>query len=249
MKPAALLPLGLLALLGLAPGAGTAARDTCTARSGPIAATVIELYTSEGCSSCPPADRWLSAQRRQPGVVALAFHVNYWDGLGWRDRFASGEWTRRQAEQRAVNGARYSYTPQVIVQGQDRRDWPSMRGAASAPARVDLTLTRDGERLVAQVQPRPGAPARLAGYWAVTEHGHETRVRAGENDGATLRHDAVVRELKAIDAWPANATTTLSFAPTTPADPQHPREVALVVVDAATGRPVQALSQLFSPGC
>jgi hypothetical protein len=66
-----------------------AAADLCQATSAPTPPTVIELYTSEGCSSCPPADRWLSKLKGQPGVLALAFHVNYWDRLGWPDRFAS----------------------------------------------------------------------------------------------------------------------------------------------------------------
>ena len=74
---------------------------------------MVELYTSEGCSSCPPADRWLSALKDGPPVVALAFHVDYWDRLGWKDRNASPAYTRRQAAQQRFNGARFSYTPQV----------------------------------------------------------------------------------------------------------------------------------------
>ena len=90
---------------------------------------MVELYTSEGCNSCPPADRWLSTLKADPAVVALAFHVDYWDRLGWKDRFASAAFTARQAAQQATNGARFSYTPQVVVDGRDRNDWsPRRRG-------------------------------------------------------------------------------------------------------------------------
>src|SRR5688572_7390063 len=91
-----------------------AAADACTAASPRTIVPVVELYTSEGCNSCPPADRWLSTLKAAPDVVALAFHVDYWDRLGWKDRFASAAFTQRQANQQASTGARFSYTPQVI---------------------------------------------------------------------------------------------------------------------------------------
>lgn len=231
------LPLLLLAACPLA----LADTPACQARSGERIAPVVELYTSEGCSSCPPADRWLSRLAREPGVVALAFHVNYWDSLGWRDRFATAEFTRRQAEQRAVNGAPYNYTPQVVVQGIDSRDWPARPAPTAIAGRplVDITLTREARSLAATVTPRPGAPARLAAWWAVTEDGHRSAVSAGENRGETLTHDAVVRELQTVPAWQGAAT--LQFTPATPAPDGHPRAVSLVVTDAATGRPLQAL--------
>lgn len=231
------LPLLLLAACPFA----LADTPACQARSGERIAPVVELYTSEGCSSCPPADRWLSRLAREPGVVALAFHVNYWDSLGWRDRFATPEFTRRQAEQRAVNGAPYNYTPQVVVQGIDSRDWharPAPTEIAGRPL-VDITLAARAGGYDASVMPRPGAPVRLAAWWAVTEDGHRSAVAAGENRGETLRHDAVVRELHPVPAW--RGATSLQFAPAMPAQAGHPRAVSLVVTDAATGRPLQAL--------
>src|SRR3989442_5305143 len=111
-------------LLALVVGVNAAAAPQCTARSGASVNPLVELYTSEGCNSCPPADRWLSALKSRPDVVGLAFHVDYWDRLGWKDRFASAEFTRRQSEQQSVNGARLSYTPPVVVDGHDRKDWP-----------------------------------------------------------------------------------------------------------------------------
>ena len=92
---------------------GTSAA-TCTAQSGAQRATLLELYTSEGCDSCPPADRWLSNQKSSPVaglVVPLAFHVDYWDNLGWKDPFGSPENTRRQHAQAGFSGAKFVYTP------------------------------------------------------------------------------------------------------------------------------------------
>ena len=216
--------------------------QTCMARSGAQAAPVVELYTSEGCNSCPPADRWLSALKADPATVALAFHVDYWDSLGWTDRFASAANTQRQTQQQAVNGSRYNYTPQVVVNGMDRKDWS---GIATLPARetssVQISLTRSGAQVTATVQ--SNASSRLAAYWAVTEDGHSTAVKAGENAGTVLKHDHLVREWQAVPTWSASAgvPATLQFHPSTAVDAAHPRQVNLVVVNADTGRPVQAL--------
>ncbi|MBC7481831.1 MAG: DUF1223 domain-containing protein [Rhizobacter sp.] len=237
-----------LAALSLAAQAAT----SCVARSGSGIAPVVELYTSEGCNSCPPADRWLSGLKAEPGVVALAFHVDYWDRLGWKDRFASPAYAQRQAQQQASSAARFSYTPQVLLDGADRPDWPRLdaalaaRAAASvAPtAPVEVSLVREGNHFRATVAALNGAPARLSAYWAVTEQGHVSAVKAGENEGVTLRHDHVVREYLPVTAWaskPEAGTTTLAFDPATPIDPAHAREVVLVIVNAASGRPVQAL--------
>ncbi|CAN5689608.1 DUF1223 domain-containing protein [soil metagenome] len=222
------------------------AQPTCSARSAATVTPVVELYTSEGCSSCPPADRWLSQIKPGPSVVALAFHVDYWDRLGWKDRFASAAYTRRQAQTQASSGARFSYTPQVLINGADRPDWPraTLAAVGSSVATVEVQLTRDGDRVTARVSPSPAAPARLAAYWAVTEEGHVSAVKAGENDGATLHHDHVVRDYRPVAAWPSKAGApagALQFDLTSAADPAHPREVVLVVVDADTGRPVQAV--------
>lgn len=241
-------PLG--GLLGLAMLSSTAsiAAPTCSARSARTVTPVVELYTSEGCNSCPPADRWLSRMKAEPSVVALAFHVDYWDRLGWKDRFASPAFTQRQAQQQPGSGARFSYTPQVMVDGADRPDWPSLgtlstsHGRSTAP--VEVQLTGDGNRFTATISPGAGAPARLAAYWAVTEQGHVTAVKAGENGGVTLNHDFVVREYRPVAAWKPTADSRpaiLQFEPAGAADPAHARQVNLVIVNADTRRPVQAV--------
>jgi hypothetical protein len=231
---------------------GVSAADTparCEAQSSGRLPLLVELYTSEGCDSCPPADRWLSSLKHRPDLVALAFHVDYWDRLGWADRFASPVHTQRQAQQQRSNGARFSYTPQLVVDGRDQPGWRSLSlpspdaRTAIAASTVQLKLVREGPRYSAQVVPGSGAPARLAAYWAVTEDGHVTTVKSGENRGATLTHDFVVREYLPVAAWAVKAgtPTSLQYTPTTAADPQHPRQLNLVLVDADTGRPVQAL--------
>src|SRR6266446_1916594 len=120
---AASLPHALLALAACAALAPmTQAAQSCSARSGATVTPVIELYTSEGCNSCPPADRWLSALdlgAPPARAVALAFHVDYWDRLGWRDRFGSAVFTERQHEQKSRRHAAFVYTPQVLLQGAD----------------------------------------------------------------------------------------------------------------------------------
>jgi len=225
--------------------ATTQAAQTCSARSAATITPVVELYTSEGCSSCPPADRWLSRLKADPGVVALAFHVDYWDRLGWKDRFASPANTLRQAQQQVSSGARFSYTPQVLVDGADRPDWPRLAGPLTprGAAPVDVVLVRDGNHFSATISALAGVPARIAAYWAVTEQGHVSAVKDGENEGVTLRHDHVVREYLPVDAWVAKPEfpTTLAFDPAAPNDPAHARDVNLVILNAASGRPIQAL--------
>ncbi|MDQ2928195.1 MAG: DUF1223 domain-containing protein [Caldimonas sp.] len=244
--PAALRRPALVAMVSLAAfGQGTLAGEACTAKSPSVVTPVVELYTSEGCNSCPPADRWMSKLKADPGVVALAFHVDYWDRLGWKDRFSSAAFTERQASQQPVNGARFSYTPQVVVDGQDRKDWSSLATpiVERATAPIELALARDGDHVTATVTAGAHAPRRLAAYWAITEQNHVTAVKAGENEGATLRHDFVVRDYRPVAAWTtsADAPRTLAFDLPDVGDPSHPRQVNLVVVDAETGRPVQAL--------
>lgn len=228
-------------LIGVA-GAGFAvvseAAPSCSAQAG-AATTVVELYTSEGCSSCPPADRWLSTLKTRPDVVALAFHVNYWDRLGWPDRFASAAFTERQRQLMQPSGSRYVYTPQVIADGQDWRGWPALpaRRQAAQPAPA-LALSREGTVVTAEVGVARGA---VSGYWAVVEDGHASQVRAGENRGETLRHDHVVRRYEPVPAWLADAPRRLQWT-VEPGSPALPRRVVFVVTDAATQRPLQALA-------
>jgi hypothetical protein len=231
----------------------------CVTRSGPGTAALVELYTSEGCSSCPPADRWLSHIRAvadRGDVVPLAYHVTYWDYIGWRDPFADERHTRRQRTLAAASGARYVYTPQVVLGGRDFRGWSSQRSAAQAleainrqPARADIELRvqpiQAGKlEIQANATLRPGVRAKdLALVIAATQNGLSSRVTAGENRGEKLRHDFVVRDF--VEARPfASQTRAVAGATFAPRGDWKPEAMALVafVQDVKTGEVLQALS-------
>lgn len=228
----------LKGLLPALPTLALAAEPACAVRSAERLTPVIELYTSEGCSSCPPADRWLSTLKGQ-AVVAQAFHVAYWDYIGWVDRFASPAHTARQRQIAAANGLRNIYTPQLVRNGLDWRDFARAASGAE-PARASITLSRatSPDSFEARVTPTDANGAWSA-YWTVTEHGHISRVKAGENAGATLKHDFVVRQYTPVGTY--QGTQSLRFSAVT-AQPDHPRQVNLVVSDARTGKPLQAVS-------
>ena len=240
---------GALAALALAATANGADAPACSARSGATVPAVVELYTSEGCDSCPPADRWLGALKGRADVVALAFHVDYWDSRDWKDRFAQPMFTRRQNATQRTSGARFAYTPQVLVDAHDEPDWshlPATSLQARTAAVVDLALARDATGLALTLAPRPGAPAQLAGYVAVVDDGMQSRVDGGENRGATLHQDSVVRELF---PWSANGAqpTTLRFAPRSTPEPGAARHWVAVATDGPYGRPVQAVTLACAP--
>lgn len=191
--------------------AQTAAGAECRASSGPNTVALLELYTSEGCDSCPPADRWLNElSRRGNGevqAVGLALHVDYWDHLGWKDPYARAAFAARQREQVKLGGGTVSYTPQVMLNGRDYRRWShagTLAGdlravnASAARARIALALKQGGQS-TAEVQASAtvhdaALSPHAALYVALYEDGLSTNVTAGENRGVTLRHDRVVRE-------------------------------------------------------
>ena len=211
-----------------------------TVQSGATLPRLVELYTSEGCSSCPPADRWLSGLKGQPGVIAVAFHVDYWNGLGWRDRFSSPAYTERQKQGVGVNGARYAYTPQIVINGRDWRS-ASLPAASSEPARVRLAWSRSASgELKLSAEALPGAPARMRLWWVRVEDGHSSRVRAGENRGETLSHDSVVREYASLPAWDGRARGEWSV-PVAAAEAGHASRWIAVATDARDDAVLQAV--------
>lgn len=214
----------------------------CEAVSADLQIPVIELYTSEGCSSCPPADRWLSTLKPAAAggkAVIQAFHVGYWDYIGWVDRFASPAHTTRQRQIAAANGLRSIYTPQLVRNGQDWRDYPRALAPPGGPARAAITLQRKGvDAYEATVTPAAGVNAWSA-YWTVTEHGHASKVKSGENAGELLKHDFVVRQYVPAGDYRGNARLSLrTLAP----DAAYPRQVNLVVLEPRSGKTLQALS-------
>ncbi len=189
----------------LAFGSATAAE--CTAHSSEHRVALLELYTSEGCNSCPPADRWLNALRdRGVGprqVIPLAFHVDYWDYIGWRDRFAQPEFSQRQRLIAARNQASFIYTPQFVLDGRDiRRPWldgnlakhlDQINDQASLfDITAELYPRHKSAKLAIHAKNRDRRNAHL--YIALYENGLSSEVRAGENAGKRLYHQHVVRQ-------------------------------------------------------
>lgn len=219
-----------------------AVAGTCEARSAPTLTPVIELYTSEGCSSCPPADRWLSGLKpaaTEGRVVAQAFHVGYWDYIGWVDRFATPAHTARQRQLAAANGLRSIYTPQLVRNGRDWRDYAGALSQKPEPARADIRLQKvQADVFEATVLPMD-ATGSWSAYWTVTEHGHSSKVKAGENSGEFLRHDFVVRQYVPAGQYRGEQRLQLHALAEGKA---HPRQVNLVVFEPKSGKPLQALS-------
>ena len=195
---------------------------------------VAELFTSEGCSSCPPADDVLSQFARQPAsdveVLALGEHVDYWDRLGWRDPFSSPAYSSRQSNYDArVFHRNEMYTPQLVIDGRfecvgsdvDSIHHAITQAAAALKALVEVTIVRADDRelgVTVRVDVPPALTLRESGdvLVAVAEDNLLSKVQRGENGGRTLRHSAVVRSLKTVGtlspqdrAWSTSASVVL----------------------------------------
>jgi hypothetical protein len=210
---------------------------------------IVELFTSEGCSSCPPADALLAelASRQPLGsaeVIALEEHVDYWDQQGWRDPFSSAAWTARQYEyaERLDNGN--PYTPEMVVDGME-----GFVGSRGAVARQEIERaaaikkTRIEISEISPVQARAVAfkvsVERLSGLapqdtaeilLAITESGLHSAVKAGENAGEELRHSPVVRELKVIGVMAKNGEEEFQAQPAVKLDAKWTLENLRAVV-------------------
>ena len=180
----------------------------CSAKSGANTVPLLELYTSEGCSSCPPADKWLSGQKNDPSkFTPLAFHVDYWDYIGWKDRFSKAEYSDRQRKTAAFAGAGFVYTPQFVMNGRDFKGWDNSRlkekveSSQKLASRANLTLDAVTEAngsitLKANAGAVNAKDASHADVFiALYENKLVSQIKAGENSGRELKHDYVVREL------------------------------------------------------
>ena len=221
----------------------TDAATACHAASAELARPLIELYTSEGCDSCPPADRWLAAHfdaaAAAPPAIALAFHVDYWDRLGWVDRFAKAEYTERQYAEMRANRATFVYTPQILLQGRDFSGWRSADATpidkaahAKAGAKIALDVVPGAGDVVVHATARVtgGTPAPDAALFvAYADSGLVSAVKAGENRGRQLRHDHVVRALRQVAPAPGEERIDATVTLPRPAERgRHPQVVAFV---------------------
>jgi hypothetical protein len=172
-----------------------------TFQSGPSRTSLLELYTSEGCSSCPPAESWFSTLRQSPrlwkDIVPVAFHVNYWDDLGWTDSLASPAFTTRQRDYAAAWGADSVYTPAFVLNGREwrDRDLDSIPASEGKPGTLSATLHKNGDVQVTFL-PSAAMPGKLQAFVALLGYGVTSDVKAGENSGRTLIHDFVALDLQ-----------------------------------------------------
>jgi hypothetical protein len=170
---------------------------------------VVELFTSQGCSSCPPADAYFRELARRGDVIPLAYHVDYWNYIGWVDPFASKETTQRQRDYARSLGQRYVYTPEIVVAGTRHEDGTKreaieklIAAARDAPPGPAIALSRIGERnLRISIAGRDSAAGEAVVWLVKFDREHWTKIAQGENEGRTLGEFQVVRSFRQIAAW------------------------------------------------
>jgi hypothetical protein len=178
----------------------------CSAKSGLTTVPLLELYTSEGCSSCPPADKWLGGLKPDASkFTPLAFHVDYWDYIGWKDKFSKAEYSDRQRKTAAFSGSGYVYTPQFVMNGRDFKGWDNSRlrekveSSQKLASRANLTLNavQENGKITLKTSAQttnPNDAKNVDVFVAIYENKLVSKVNAGENSGRELKHDYVVRE-------------------------------------------------------
>jgi hypothetical protein len=199
----------MLLLLAAVVAAGLHAAPGRAQDKAPV---VVELFTSEGCSSCPPADALLGELAQRPDVVPLSFHVDYWDYIGWKDPYASPASTQRQHDYAAALGLHMVYTPQMVVDGRtdvvgsERGDVEAAIGKAAGP-KLAISIEKDASGGYRVVIPPAAPPASgPATVWlALFDSARETSVKQGENGGRTLKEFNIVREWRQIGSWDGSA--------------------------------------------
>ena len=227
----------------------------CSAKSGAQTVPLLELYTSEGCSSCPPADKWMSGIKTDK-VTPLAFHVDYWDYIGWKDTFSKAEYSDRQRKTAAFGGAGFVYTPQFVMSGRDFKGWDNSRlneaveKSKKLASRANLGLnavteTNGDITLKANAQAvKPGDAKNADVFIALYENKLVSQVKAGENSGRELKHDYVVREF--FGAYQINNENEFSKNFTLKAEWRGRDAGAVIFVqNSQTGEILQSLALKF----
>jgi hypothetical protein len=226
-----ILPLLVAAVLL---GAGPSVR----AQENPV---VVELFTSQGCSSCPPADAFLTELAGRDGVIALALHVDYWDYLGWKDSFGSPKFTARQRAYAKVAHSRSIFTPQMIVQGQDHwvghdaeRVLGSIAAHGEAPSPVQLRVERGTSALRIRIEPidAPVGPSDVHVVRYIPSH--DVAIGGGENAGYRFTYSNIVTDWQTVARW--DGETPLEIAYETP----DPEPLAVIVQKVRMGPVVTA---------
>ena len=215
-----------------------------TFETGETQNSLVELFTSEGCSSCPPAEKWLSGLKSNQDlwkkIIPLAFHVDYWDRLGWRDRFAKPEFTSRQQDYAAAWGGDSVYTPAFVVNGKEWRGWFGGSAVPTSSTRVGVLRVSLGNngKLTTTFVPDTAKPRALAFNVALLGNELESDVKRGENSGRKLRHDFVVLNLIQVDM--ANESNGWTGSIMLPMQSSNDKPSALAAWITEDGTPIQA---------
>lgn len=200
------LPRWAAAMAAVALAVATGSAGPAAAQSEPV--VVVELYTAQGCSSCPPSDDLLATLARDERVAALALHVDYWDYIGWADSFAKAEFTKRQKDYARAAGTRSMFTPQMIVGGIDRV-------AGTRPAEVDafidahlgldrpveLELKREGDAVLIDATARAALPSPLMVQMVRYDPEETVSIERGENAGLTVAYHNIVTDWTVLGEW------------------------------------------------
>ena len=226
--------------------------EPLTFEKGAPSPVLVELFTSEGCSSCPPADRNLTALEKQPNVIALGFHVDYWNRLGWTDQFSKAEFSQRQSFYSNTFGLGEVYTPQMVVDGGIQFVGGNLDAASEAiqsavqNRKGEVALAASGDTLQINISKLP-AHSLANVFLAIAENNLSTSVKRGENGGKTLNHAAVVRDLRVVGKVTTDAN---SFQTETvvkiPSDWKRQNLKYVVFVQVEHGSKIIAVGQLKS---
>jgi hypothetical protein len=231
----------LLAAVSMSPASRAA---DVILQSGPDRVHLLELFTSEGCSSCPPAERWFSSLRKNPHLwkqfVPVAFHVDYWDNLGWKDPLASPSYSTRQRNYAAAWSHGSIYTPGFVLDG---REWQQRDGnALSAPGPnvgVLTAILRDSGELLVTFQPGGTQARQFQATGALLGFDLKSVVKAGENSGQTLLHDFAVLAVETSAMTSQNGKRHATLHLPHPLSGQH-SALAVWVTGEGNSEPVQA---------
>jgi hypothetical protein len=229
-------------LLAFILGAATAQGGDVVFESKPNRTHLLELFTSEGCSSCPPAEAWLSNLKNEPRLwqdfVPIAFHVDYWDHLGWRDPFAAKIWTERQADYSARWKGESVYTPAFVLDGAAWRNSAIPSAATETPGALRIAI--NGEHVTAVFKPETSAGRHYEIHVAQLGFALGADVRAGENRGRKLVHDFVVLALT-NEGMKSGITELRLPAESSKEGANSRRAIAAWVTQAGQIEPIQAV--------
>lgn len=191
--------------------------SAATAQAQSTSPVVVEVYTSQGCSSCPPADDFVAALSNDPNVIVLALHVDYWDYIGWKDSFGNPAFTERQKSYARAVGSRTIYTPQLIVEGEERiegfnpeRTLQQIARHMGAESPVSLSIRREGEMLFVNAEADPPLSEEAVIHLVRYRPSETVLIERGENSGKTITYHNIVTQWEELGTWAGTGPLEMS---------------------------------------